>query len=269
MISAPIAARRDMTADTLEAPAIAQSTEEKGEARASLVRLVRFPPVWGRKDASPFGLKLETWLRLAGVPFETRTSINLAKAPKGKLPFIVDHGREIGDSSLIIEHLKTTRGLDPDAGLDARARAEALALQRLFEDHLYFIMVYARWIDAEGWATVRHDYFRVMPAAVRPGARLLLRDRVARMLKLQGTGRHGRDELYDMARQDLEAITAFLDDQPFFAGDQLTTIDAVAFGFLANIIAVPVETELKRIALRYPTLVAWCETMEAGLYGDE
>jgi glutathione S-transferase len=236
-------------------------------ADGPIVKVVQFPPVWGR-NVSPFALKLVTWLKLAGVPFEVKDSLNLMKAPKGKLPFIVDAGREIGDSSLIIEHLKATRGIDPDAGLDGRRKGGALALQRLFEDHLYFIMVYSRWIDPQGWGIVGRDYFATLPAPIRPAARAGSRLKVSRMLKAQGLGRHSPAEIYGFAREDLAAVAFSLGDQPFFAGDQLTTIDAVAYGFLANILHVPVETELKRIALGYPNLVAWCETVEAGLYGE-
>jgi glutathione S-transferase len=238
-----------------------------GPSGGALVRLVQFPPVWGR-NVSPFALKLETWLRLAGVPFEVRPSMNLAKAPRGKLPFIVDGGREIGDSSLVIRHLKASRGIDPDAGLDAVARAEATALQRLFEDHLYFIMVWSRWIDPAGWAVVGRDFFGVVPAPLRPLVRTAMRRRVRAMLHGQGTGRHDAQTIHGFAREDLDAVATALGERPFFAGDQLTTIDAVAYGFLANILRVPVETELKRIAQGYPSLVAWCETMEAGLYAE-
>jgi glutathione S-transferase len=243
------------------------ATFPTAQAAGPIVRLVQFPPVWGL-NSSPFCLKLETWLRLAEVPFETKASLNLAKAPKGKFPFIVDAGHEIGDSNLIIEHLKATRGIDPDAGLDPRRRAEATALQRLFEDHLYFIISYSRWLDREGWAAVAHDYFALLPAPLRPPGRLVMRARIARMLQAQGLGRHTREEIYAFARADLEAIAAYLGDRPFFAGDQLTTVDAVAYGFLANILRVPVETELKRIAQGHANLVAWCDSMEAGLYAE-
>jgi len=232
-----------------------------------IVRLVQFPRVWGR-NVSPFALKLETWLKLAGIPFEIKTSMNLLKAPKGKLPFIVDGGREIGDSTLIIEHLKATRGIDPDAGLSPRQQAEATALQRLFEEHLYFVGVYSRYLDPQGWATLRRDFFSALPAPARPFAARWLRGRVGRMLHAQGLGRHTPAEIYAMGRRDLEAVSLFLGDRPFFAGDQLTTIDAVAYGFLANIVAVPIDTELKRAALEHANLVQWCETMEAGLYPE-
>src|SRR5215213_3908092 len=97
-------------------------------AAVAPVVVVQFPDIWGR-NVSPFGLKLEAWLRLADIPYTVQPSTDLRKAPKGKLPYIRDDGRTIGDTTLIIEHLKATRGIDPDAGLDTRERAESLALQ--------------------------------------------------------------------------------------------------------------------------------------------
>jgi Glutathione S-transferase N-terminal domain len=42
----------------------------------------------------------------------------------------------VADSSQIIEHLARTRGIDLDRELGREQRALAVALQRLFEDHL-------------------------------------------------------------------------------------------------------------------------------------
>lgn len=232
------------------------------------VVVVQFPDVWGR-NVSPFGLKLEAWLRLADIPYTVQPSMDLGKAPKGKLPYIRDEGRTIGDTTLIIEHLKATRGIDPDAGLTQRERAEALAMQRLFEDHLYFAIVYTRWIDEAGWATLVPAFFGRVPLPLRGLVSGRFRRRVRRTLELQGLGRHRPSEIYAMARADLQAVADFLDDRPFLMGEQLTTIDAVAYGFLANILYVPFETELKRIALGFPTLVAYCEAMEQGLRADD
>jgi glutathione S-transferase len=231
------------------------------------VVLVQFPSVWGR-NVSPFALKLETWLRLAGIPFTIEESTRPDRMPKGKLPCIRDDGVLIADTSLVIAHLKATRGIDPDAGLSERQRAEAIALQRLIEDHLYFVMVWARWFDPEGWPRVADGFFSAFPAPLRPIGRLVLRRRFRRMLELQGLGRHRPEEILEMAREDLAALAGFLADKPFFMGDQLTTIDAVAFGFLANILLVPIEGRLKRAAASLPNLVAFCEAMEAGIYGE-
>jgi len=228
------------------------------------VVVVQFPDLWGR-NVSPFGLKLEAWLRLADIPYTVEPSMDLGRAPKGKLPYVRDEGRLIGDTTLIIEHLKASRGIDPDAGLSPRDRAEALAVQRLLEEHFYFALVYSRWIDEAGWATLAPAFFGRLPF---PAGRLAaghFRRRVQRMLNLQGIGRHRPGEIYAMARDDLTALTDLLGDRPFLMGEQLTTIDAVAYAFLANVLYVPFETELKRITQEFPVLVAYCEAMEQGL----
>ena len=241
---------------------------EAGETPAAMapVLLVQFPPIWGR-NVSPFALKLETWLRLSGIPFVVEASTRLDKAPRGKFPYIVDAGERIGDSSLIIDHLKTTRGIDPDAGLSRRQKAEGVALQRLFENHLYYLLVHSRWIDPLGWEGTSEHFFAAMPRPVRPLARAFFRRKVRRLLHGQGFGRHSSAELRDFARTDLEAIAEHLGEKPFFLGEQLTSVDAVAFGFLANILLVPLQTELQEITREFPNLVAWCEAMEAGIYG--
>jgi glutathione S-transferase len=245
---------------------VAVPSRDYGPGQPAPVTLIQFPPIWGR-NVSPFGLKLESWLKLADIPYEVRTSTSLRKAPKGKLPYIFDEGRAIGDSTLIIEHLKASRGIDPDAGLSAREVAEATALQRMFEDHLYFAIAYSRWIDEEGWPLVSDAFFGNVRQPLRRMGQTYYRERVRRMLHTQGMGRHSQEEIYALARADLEAAAAYLGDKPFFMGERITSIDAVAFGVLANIILVPLDTELKRIALALPPLASWCEAMEQGL-GD-
>jgi glutathione S-transferase len=227
-----------------------------------MIKLYQFPPVFGR-NVSPFSLKLETWLRLAELPYEVVALRNPGQGPKGKLPFIEDEdGTFVADSSLIIAHLSRTRGIDLDAGLDPLQRAQAVALQRLFEDHLYFVGVWSRWVDPEGWESFGPALFGSVPTPLRHVIAAFVRRRVRNDLDAQGLGRHSQDELYALGRSDLEAIATLLGDRPFFATDRPTTIDTVAYGHLANLLLVPVETELKRIAQRFPNLVAWTEAMD-------
>ncbi|MDX1540792.1 MAG: glutathione S-transferase family protein [Geminicoccaceae bacterium] len=227
----------------------------------SPVRLHQFPRVWGR-NISPFTLKLESWLTLAKIPFEIVETINPRAAPKGKIPFIEDGEQAIGDSSLVIEHLVRTRGVDLDDGLDADARAEAVLLQRLFEEHLYFIGAYSRWIDPDGWRTVRPALFASIPPGAREVVAAVVRRKIRRDLMGQGILRHEPREIYAMAAADLEAVAVLLDDGPFFFRGRPHTIDCIAYGGLANILMVPVETELKRIAGRFANLRQFCQAME-------
>ena len=66
-------------------------------------------------------------------------------------------------------------------------------------------------------------------------------------------------------RTDLRAIAVLLGSRPYFFGDGPTTIDAIAYGFLANLFFVPVETELQRIGLEYDNLRLYCERLGQGL----
>lgn len=226
-----------------------------------MIKLYQFPPVLGR-NISPFTLKLEAWLKLTGLPYQVVPIRNPGQGPKGKLPFIEDDGTFIADSSLIIEHLKRTRGIDPDRELAPEQRATALALQRLFEDHLYFIGVWSRWIDAEGWQSFGPALLGSVPQPLRHIVAAFVRRNVRNDLHAQGLGRHRRGDLYAMGRADLEAVSILLGGRPFFVADRPTTIDAIAYGFLANILLVPIETELKRAGLSFPNLIAWTEAME-------
>ncbi|MGI9419140.1 MAG: glutathione S-transferase family protein [Geminicoccaceae bacterium] len=230
-----------------------------------MIKLYQFPPAWGM-NISPFTLKLETWLKLSQIDHRVVATRNPGSAPKGKLPFIEDEdGTRIADSSLIIDHLKRTRHIDPDHTLTERQRAEAISLQRLFEDHFYFIGAHSRWIDPVGWEAVRPEYFGFLPPGLRDLAAAYLRRRVKRMLHEQGLGRHSQEDLYAMGRTDLRAIAVQLGSRPYFFGDGPTTIDAIAYGFLANLYFVPVETELKQIGLEFDNLRLYCERLGQGL----
>ena len=230
-----------------------------------MIKLHQFPPVFGR-NVSPFTRKLETWLRLAGLPYQLVPTRNPGRGPKGKLPFIVDDdGTVVADSSLIIEHLVRTRGIDLDGELSREQRAQAVALQRLFEDHLYFIAVWSRWIDPDGWRDFGPALFGSVALPLRWPLATFVRRQVRNGLHAQGLGRHSQAELYAMGRADLEAVSVTLHDRPFFFGERPTTIDAIAYGCLDNLLNVPIETELKRIAQAFPNLAAYCTRMTAHL----
>ena len=184
-----------------------------------MIKLYQYPSSWGM-NVSPFTLKLETWLKLSQLDYRIIPSTNPRNAPKGKLPFIEDEdGTRIADSSLIIDHLKRTRQIDPDHTLTERERAEAISLQRLFENHFYFILSYSRWIDPVGWEITRPVFFSFLPPGIREVVAGLIRRQVKKDLHSEGLGRHSQEELYAMGRADLRAIAVLLGNRPYFFGD--------------------------------------------------
>jgi glutathione S-transferase len=216
-----------------------------------MIKLHQFAPAFGLPNASPFCMKLETYLRMVGLPFELVNSGDVLKAPKGKLPVIDDDGTVVADTTFIIEYLKTKYG-DP---LDA-------ALTPLEED-LYWTMVHTRWIDDAGWAQTAPAFFGALPLPLRWILPPLARRGLRREMQGHGMGRHSVAEIHAIGCRDVTAIADFLGDKPFLLGDAPTSLDATGHAFLANLLWAPVDSPIQRLALSRPTLQAYCQRMRA------
>lgn len=230
--------------------------------------LHQFDRAFGLPNASPFCMKLETWLRLAGIPHELARKIDFRAAPKGKFPYVELDGEKIPDSNFIIARLAARHGDPLDGWLDARTRAQALAFLRLIEENLYWALVHARWIDDGAWPITRETYFGTLPAPLRAIVPLLARRKVRASLHGHGMGRHTPAEIAAIGRRDIDALAAQLGDQPFLFGDRPTTTDASAFATLANLIHVPIAGPLRDAARAHANLVAYCERLWQRAFPD-
>lgn len=171
-----------------------------------MIRLYQFAPALGLPNPSPFCMKLETYLRLAGLPYESVYIDNPRRGPKGKLPFIEHLGRRIADSGFIIEYLKSQFGDPLDQELTGEQRALGHALRRMIEEGLYWVAVYARWADESGWRHTREAFFSGMPFPLGRFVPSLVRRGMTRALFMQGTGRHPPGEVYALGAADLAAL---------------------------------------------------------------
>lgn len=231
------------------------------------IKLFQFPRMFGIPNISPFCCKLETWLRIARIPYEVVDTPDPRKGPKGKVPFIEDGGVRIGDSSLIVDHLTRTRGIDPDAQLDASQRATALLVQRTLEEHYAFVILYTHFIRDEGWRHTRAVLDSV-PTVVRPLVGKLVRGRMRKMLWTQGILRHSDREIAEAALRDWRAVLQTMGDGPFFFGKEPAGLDAVVFGALATSILTPIESPIRDFLRAQPALVAYAERMSAEFFPE-
>lgn len=232
-----------------------------------MITLYHFGPLWGLPDASTFCCKLETYLRMANIPYQTCRLTDMRKAPKGKLPFIDDDGLKIADSNLIIDHLKAKFGDTLDEHLTPLEKARSLAFQCLVEDHLYWTITYTRWLTPEGWE-VTQKFFSSLPIFLKPIVPPIIRRKIKNYLHAEGMGRHSTDEVYHLGKKDITALAAQLGEQLFFFGDKPSSFDAVAFGSLTNIINFPLQSPLKAHAMSYPNLVNFCKMMNKTYYKE-
>jgi glutathione S-transferase len=231
------------------------------------IKLFQFPRLFGIPNLSPFCCKLETWLRLAELPYEVVDTPNPRSGPRGKLPFIEDGGVRIADSSRVIEHLVKTRGVDPDAHLDGKQRAVALLVQRTLEEHYAFVLAYTHLYSDEG---MRHadERFASLPAIARPLVARLLRRAVKGLLWKQGILRLAPEEIIAAAMRDWQAVLAFKSNGPFFFGDRPCGTDAIVFGALATTVLTPIETPIRDFLRAQPDCLAYAERMMARFYPE-
>lgn len=227
------------------------------------IRLFQFEPAWGLPSPSPFCLKLETFLRMNRLPYEVVPGARMELAPKGGLPYIEFEGRALGDSGFIIAFLKRRFGIDPDAGLGAAERAVAHAVRRMLEEHMYWVMTYSRWLEAENAPTLLQALFGGLPPQVADTVFAQIKEQVRANIFGHGLGRHTREEMYSLAVDDITALSAFLGDKPYAMGEQPTTLDATVYGFLAALLVPPIESPLKSAALALANLVAYTERMRS------
>ncbi len=227
-----------------------------------MIKLFQYPTDWDLPNVSPFCMKMETYLRLAQLPYEKVTVLDPRKAPKGKLPYIDDNGQIVADSGIIIDYLKSKYSDALDSRLTPVQKATGVVMRRMIEEHLYWIIIFSRWMDDAGWEKIKSLYFGELPQFMKAFVPELIRRQYIKVLYGQGVGRHHRDDVYQMGRDDVLAISTLLDDQSFMLGDEVSSLDATAYAFLANIIVPPIESPLKEYASSLPNLVAYCDRMK-------
>ncbi|WED42104.1 glutathione S-transferase family protein [Legionella cardiaca] len=233
-----------------------------------MIILYQFPGVWGLPNASPFCLKIETYLRMAEIPYEIRFVMNPKKAPKGKLPFIKIDDKVIPDSEFIIDYLVSKFGDPLDRNLTKEEKALTILLDNTFAERLYWIMLYLRWQDEFGWSHLREPFFTKLPKFAKLFVPNAVRKATKKALYLQGIGRHNLDEVKQMGYKTLDALAVTLGEKKYFHGDELTSIDATAFGFLANIAWLPFADPLKVCLQTHINLLNYCDRIWSSFYPE-
>ena len=223
---------------------------------------------FGLADFSPFGLKVQTYARMLGIPYEAKVG-DPRKAPTKKIPYIVDGTTVLGDSGLIFDYLKKKHGDTLDASLTPAQHATGHLVRRTLEESAYWVVVHARWLEDDAWPHVRAMLVPLMPpvigSAIASGP---VRGGVRKQVYAQGTGRHTREAIYKLGCADIDAVAATLGDKPFLLGDTPSSYDAIVYGFIANTIAFPPESPVALRAKEHANLVAFVKRMNDKYWSD-
>ncbi|KAK3331642.1 hypothetical protein B0T19DRAFT_482098 [Cercophora scortea] len=273
-------------------------------AKITLYRVLQGPGaskhVW-----SPFVNKLETRLRLAGVPYRLAEG-SMRQAPRGKIPYIsLDlnpdsvtgtgsenctgtgtgtgaGGEMLGDTSLITKRLCAEGVMaDLNKGLSGRERAVDCAVRALLEERLVFFLTRERWID--NYTTMRAGALSALPWLMQFIVGNLAYANVKRTLYGQGTGRYTDDEVRDMKREAWESLDALLSDArtkkglggadregPFWVlgREEPTEADATVYGFVVASLICPAAPETQKMVRSFPVLVDYARRIHARYFSD-
>jgi glutathione S-transferase len=232
-----------------------------------MITLYTFGKLFGLPDASPFVMKAEMLLKIAKLDYETNTK-GFMRAPKGKLPFIDDNGTIVADSTLIRLHLEQKYGIDFDRGLSPRDRGVAWATEKMLEDHLYWVLVYWRWMNDANFKRGPANFFKRAPALIRPLVKRTIRNKVRRSLHSHGISRHSEAEMTQMSNRAFEALSQLLGDGPYLMGREVCGADATAFAFIAGSLCPLFESPAHEKARSLPNLHAYRDRMMAEFYPD-
>jgi glutathione S-transferase len=218
---------------------------------------------FGLPDFSPFCLKLKTYLRMAGIPYESRSG-DPRKGPKGKIPYIVDGDTRMGDSQLIIEYLQKKHGNPLDDKLTPADHAVGHLVRRTLEEAGYWSGLHARWLDDANWEPMAKAFAPVLPKVIGPLLmKTVIRGATRKRALAQGIARHDPATISAMASADVDALAVVLGDKDFLLGAEPSSYDAVVYGFLANLLAFPPDGAIARRAKTHENLLRYVERMKA------
>ncbi|MCG8313868.1 MAG: glutathione S-transferase family protein [Pseudomonadales bacterium] len=234
----------------------------------SQVTLYQFQRAWDVPSPSPFCMKVEGFLRLAGVDHKIAIQNDPRKAPKGKLPYISHRGKKIGDSNLIIEYLSKELGTDLDSELSAEEKAIHHAMRVMLDERLYFAMLYSRWADDDNWDLLKDSLFSAIPRLVRGVITNKIRGGVVSDLHSQGMSRHSADEIYKMGIEDLRCLSEYLGDKEWFGGGSPCILDICAVSYLVNFIRPPIQCPINDYVKQNSRLTGYTDRAMARIFEE-
>lgn len=213
-----------------------------------MIILYSYPGLFGLPDNNPFGLKVDTFLRLAKIDYQHEHIINTENAPRGQLPYLNDDNVIISDSNLILQHL-SQKYVNLDEDLTEEQNNIHFLMTRMLDNHLYWIMSYSRWQDDQFWPLFKAEFLNQLPDLSES---TLERVRAYNIEKYnyQGIGRYSAPAIYEAGIEDLKSILFILGEKEYIFGNKVHSLDACCYGFLANIVYYEIETPIKNYIMK-------------------
>ncbi|XP_037087457.1 failed axon connections homolog [Pollicipes pollicipes] len=215
-------------------------------------------------NISPFAVKVETYLRANNITYVVDDRVPFG--PRGKCPWITLNGREVADSTLIIDHIAHELGVRMTSDCSERDLACGRAFQVMFEERTAWGVFFRRYVLDRMryvWPEFPKNVRKYMPFV-----KLGLRFGFARRSKEQGIGLFSEPELMMLIEKDLLALSTFLGDKQFMLGSAMTELDCCVFGMVVQLLYISGPHLEFFTRHRCPNLVKHCERIKELYWQD-
>lgn len=220
----------------------------------------------------PFSAKVLLYLLLRKIPYSVRSGSG--QKSRGGLPFAEYNGVVYCQSETIIQALDELVPVSeahpriPYSSFARRAPDEtdagwaiATSMQRIIESELHFLSLYYFFLHPMGDA--HNHVFDSMAWPCNRFVKCMVRKKVAKCVKCQGTGSKSEEERVEMITRDLLTLSHTLGDNEFFIGNSISLTDLIVYQFIDSTLQAPwKENPLTTILKTHANLLTFHERIK-------
>lgn len=128
-------------------------------------------------------------------------------------------------------------------------------------------MVYYRWIDNTEYTAKL--FFPKLSRRKKDFFFTIFQKQSKTLLNGHGMGRHKKEEVYAIAKKDLQTLSDYLEAKPFVMGQEPTLVDASVFGYLAQILWQDKGSpQHAAVHSEFKNLIGYCDRMKERYWSD-
>jgi hypothetical protein len=131
----------------------------------------------------------------------------------------------------------------------------------MLEENFYWVIVAERWRDTK----TAVEQYPVMVGQPPEFVNAVV-DSMLGELRGHGMSRHNAEEVENIGKADLIALSDFLGESPYLLGEEPTSYDATAYSFVAHTIQPDYDSRMKTFIKTLPSLTKYWERLTSRLY---
>ncbi|KAI6175811.1 hypothetical protein M3Y97_00730100 [Aphelenchoides bicaudatus] len=174
---------------------------------------------------------------MANIPYQNVDNQFKFRSRKGQVPFVELNGRQIPDTNFIIAELARIFGIDIDEHLNEREQADFCRVLISGPKNL------SNFLASED-GLINH-FSGVKKLIFRTWSLAMIKRSYKLKCRSHGIGKHTPEEVEQITKKNLRALSIFLGDKHYLMGDQMCTLDATAFGHLCMFYYAPLNKDIR------------------------